>query len=125
MGTVSKTAYEIEDLKKVRARAKEISGQFNDKIAEICRANQEEVSPLTALLWDAFESFNTIYYQLIPALELTPLKNTEALGDLLMDMKLEFQHIAQHIADADESWLQLANSCYQTTDTKEELNERT
>jgi hypothetical protein len=83
----------------------------------------DEIGHITALIWDVFESFNTVYYQLIPDFELTPSTDTEKLGNLLMDIKLELQRIAQHTSDADESWLQLANLCYEAKD-KEEPNER-
>jgi hypothetical protein len=116
---------EIDDLNKIRAKAKEISRRFSDKIAEIGLTNQgenlvyrEEVSHLTALVWDVFESFNTIYNHLIPTFELTSATDAETLGNLLMDIKSEFQHIAQHISEADESWLQLANFCYASADKR-------
>jgi hypothetical protein len=116
MKIASEPTSEMEDLKKVRAQAKEISRQFSDKISAIGFTDREEISLLTALLWDVFESVNMIYYQLLPAFELTSSAHTEKLGNLLMDIKLELQHIAQHISDADESWLQIANFCYESKD---------
>lgn len=123
MKIAAEVTAEMEDLNKIRAKAKEISERFSDKIAAIGLTHpvenpvySEEASPLIALVWDVFESFNTIYYHLFPQFELIPAENAEELGNLLIDIKSELQHIAQHISDADESWLQLANFCYQSAD---------
>ena len=125
MKIAAKATLEIDDLNKIRAKAKEISRRFSDKIVETGFINQsenpyrgEEVSHLTALVWDVFESFNTIYNHLIPTFELTSATDVETLGNLLMDIKSELQHIAQHISEADASWLQLANFCYASADKR-------
>ena len=58
----------MEDLNKIRAKAKGISERFSGKIAAIGLTHpvenpacSEEASPLIALVWDVFESLNTIY----------------------------------------------------------------
>jgi hypothetical protein len=89
----------------VYKEARTLSDQFYEKLAQLKYPTPNQISSVGCAIGDLYESFRKIYNQLLPSF--LESEDLEQLLDLLVELKLEFDHIKAHLKEAETGLLGL------------------
>jgi hypothetical protein len=92
----------------------EQSGLLREQLSEL------EISALSACMGDCYQSFNEVYCVLLEKLKKAAPDDYDLVHDCIVDIYWEFDHIKNHIADAEKGFSVLMNLLAKKAELKEQ-----
>jgi len=80
--------------------------------------DENEISALSSCIGDCYQSFQEIYFVLFAKLETIHSRDYDSVHDCVVDMYWQFDHIKNHVLDAEKGFSVLLNLLAKKVESK-------